>query len=522
MASTDLIIDRYFDELERVARGEPKPEPAPAESRSAPAGIASGAVGFGAGGPVWLDIARSKRPPSPYELTNAYKNVAYSCIQLNANGVARVPLRLYAKTSKKQARPRRSCRSVPAGRQRYLRSLPSLARQLESTDSDQIDEITEHPLLAAFDSPNDFFDGNGLLQLIARQLDCVGSAYLFPERPLRADGTGDPTQAREGMKLWGLQSQYVYAVKGQGTEVLRSYRYFGDTYAPSDLVRIRYVSLRDPYLSSYAPLHACFESVGLGDYYLSTVESFLKNDAQMSLLVSPKDGLNRPWDDAARKRWEVEMNTKFGRGRQGRVMTTDGSVDVNPIAYPPADLSGLEISKWERLLVANCFDVPISLLQAEDTNRAVASEGTHQHQYYAIAPRCCIIANALTHQAARPVDDRLFFAFDDPVRRDEERDSKIIDMQLKNGFLSINEARAADGLEPVEWGDEPWFPQTLIQPTAAAEAREHAQGIAEKVADKPVAAPPGKTPDKDEKPADRAMWDRFGRALDQLEREVAA
>ena len=506
---SEAQVYAYLAELERAARAEP-----PAEARSAPVGIASGAVGYGAGGPVWLDIAPASAPPSPYELTNAYKNVAYSCIQLNANGVARVPLRLYAKTTSKQARPRRSCRSVPAGRQRYLRALPSLARMVGSTD--EIDEITEHPLLQSFDTPNEYFDGNLLLQLIARQLDCVGSAYLYPERPKRADGTSDVTQARDGMKLWGLQSQYVYAVKGQGTEGPANYRYFGDTYAPTDLVRVRNISLRDPYLSAYAPLHACFESVGLGDYYLSVVESFLKNDAQMSLIVSPKDGLNRPWDETQRKRFEIDINQRFSRGRQGRVMTTDGSVDVQPIAYPPADLSGLEISKWERLLVANCFDVPISLLQAEDTNRAVASEGTHQHQYYAIAPRCILIAAALTHQLARPVDDRLFFAFDDPVRRDEERDAKVIDMQLKNGFLSINEARADDGLEPVEWGDEPWLPNTLMQPTAAAEAREQAASLAETAAAAKT-EPADKT---DEKPTDRAMWDRFGRALTALETEI--
>lgn len=481
--------------------------------RSAPAGIASGAVGYGAGGPVWLDIARSKRPPTPYELTNAYKNVAYSCIQLNANGVARVPLRLYAKTSPKQARPRRSCRAVSTGRQRYLRSLPYLTRSI--ADGDQVDEITEHPLLTAItDAPNDYFDGNLLLNLIARQLDVVGAAYLYPERPVRADGSNDPSQAREGMKVWGLQSQYVYAIKGTGTEVLRGYKYFGDQFSATDLVRIRYVSLRDPYLSAYAPLHACFESVGLGDYYLSVVESFLKNDAQMSLMISPKDGLQHPWDETSRKRFEVDINQKFGRGRQGRVWTTDGSVDVQPIAYPPADLSGLEISKWERLLVANCFDVPISLLQAEDTNRAVASEGTHQHQYYAIAPRCCIIANALTHQAARPVDDRLFFAFDDAVTRDEERHAKIVDMQIKNGTRYINETRADDGLDPVEWGDEPWFPSTQMQPTAAAEAREHAQGVAEKAAAQP--RPAAGDPEK------KRLWDRFGRVLEQIEMESAA
>ena len=95
-------------------------------------------------------------------------------------------------------------------------------------------------------------------------------------------------------------------------------------------------------------------------------------------------------------------------------------------------------------------------------------------------------------------------------------------MQVKNGTRTINEVRAEDGLEPVPWGDEPWQSDTLIQPTDAAAAREHAQGVAELAAKKP-------TPDADETPAkdepkvkDRALWDRFGRALEQLEAEIAA
>ena len=80
----------------------------------------------------------------------------------------------------------------------------------------------------------------------------------------------------------------------------------------------------------------------------------------------------------------------------------------------------------------------------------------------------------------------------------------------------MKKTRADNGLEPVPWGDEPWLPQTLIQPTDAAAAREQAATLAETTA-------AAKTePKTDEKPADRAMWDRFGRALTALESEIAA
>jgi phage portal protein BeeE len=505
-------------------------------TRSAPGGIAQGAIGYGAGGPMFLDAFKSKRPPQAWELVNSYKNICYACIQLNADAFARVPLKLYARTAPTQKRPRRTTRAVPIARERYLRNQPHLARALGPADA--VDEVVEHPFLTALDAPNEFFDGNLLLNLICRQLDVIGSAYLFPERPARGDGTPDPSYATEGMKIWGLQSQYVYPVKGQGSTVLDCYRYFSDTFAADALVRFRHLSLRDPYLSGYSPLHACFEEIGLSDYYLAVVESFLKNDAQMSLVVSSKDP-NQPIGEDERDRLERDIQARFGKGRQGKVWVTSGMIDVNPVAYPPTDLSGLELTRWMRMLAANCFGVPMSLLQSEDSNKAVSQEATNQHQYYAIAPRCAIVAAALTRQLARPVDDRLFFCFEDPVHRDEERDAKLFDMKVKNGTLTINEVRAEDGLDPVEWGDEPWFPSTMVQPSKAEERAAADAALKHKALDAKQ-APPGGDPAADTAAAGErtatgalaatplddaekdALWKRFHRLLDAHEDELSA
>lgn len=453
-------IGSYFRNLANAVTG-----------RSVPLGVTAGSIGFSAGGPLYLDAFHSKRPPAPYELVNSYKAIAYACIRLNMMGVSRTPLKLYARTSSKQARPRRSSRKLPSTRvERYIRSQPYLTRMLGPEDA--VDEITEHPFLEAFDNPNPYFDGEILLQHLCSSLDVVGTAYFYPTRPLRPDGTPDVTQARAGMEIWPFQSQYVYPYKGmEADSLVREYRYFGDSYHPEALVRIRYVSLRDPYLSGYSPLHACFEQAGLSDYYTAIVESILKSGARPSMMVSPKDA-NIPLGEPERKRIESDMNNRFTGGRSGHIWVSNGAMDVKELQFPPADLAGLNITQFMRLEIANCFDVPISMLQAEDTNRAVASEGTHQHQYYAIAPRCRLIAAALTKQLARPVDDRLFFVFDDPVSRDDERETKVWGMKLADGRATANEARQDEGLDPVEWGDEPWLPQTLQQPSQQQEKHE--------------------------------------------------
>lgn len=453
-------VGAYFRNLANAVTG-----------RSVPLGVTAGSIGFSAGGPLFLDAFHSKRPPAPYELVNSYKAIAYSCIRLNQHGVARTPLKLYAKTGQKQARPRRSCSRVASLRtERYIRSQPYLARTLDPNDA--VDEIKEHPFLDALEHPNPYFDYDLLIQHIVASMEVVGTAYFYPTRPLGPDGNPDITQARAGMEIWPFQSQYVYPYKGMGLDnLLKEYRYFGDSYSRDGLVRIRYVSLRDPYLSAYSPLHACFEQAGLTDYYYAIVESILKVGARPSAMISPKDS-NIPLGEPERKRIEADLNNRFTGGRSGHIWVSNGALDIKELQFPPADLAGLKITENMRLLVANCFDVPISLLQAEDTNRAVASEGTHQHQYYAIEPRCRAIATALTKQLAQPVDDRLFFCFDNPVARDEEREAKIWSMKLADGRATANEAREDEGLEPVEWGNEPWLAGTLKQPSQLKEAHD--------------------------------------------------
>src|SRR4051812_47034138 len=64
-------------------------------SKSAP----GGSYGAGYGGGSWFsDSFRTRRAPSPSELVDAYKSLVFACVNLNANAVARTPLRLFATT----------------------------------------------------------------------------------------------------------------------------------------------------------------------------------------------------------------------------------------------------------------------------------------------------------------------------------------------------------------------------------------------------------------------------------------
>jgi phage portal protein BeeE len=415
-------------------------------TRTAPSGVSQGSIGYGAGGPVWLDAFRSKRPPTPSELVNSYKAVAFACISLNANAVAKIPFRLYCRTSKGQAEPRFwETRRVGRVEKNGLRTRlyrQRITRSMAGNDDD-VDEIVDHPFLTTLDRPNPYFDGWSLMQLLVRSLDVIGTCYWYPERP---SPEWAPTE------IWPLHSQYCYPVKGVGKQIIQNYVYFADEFQFDELIRFLFVSPRDPYLSGYAPLHACFEQVGLIDYYTAVVESTLKTGARPEGMVGPKDA-SQPWSPDERKRVETMVNNRFGNGNQGRIWAVDGSFDFKPLSYPPGDLAGLAISKDARLLAANCFDVPISMLENESSNKATAQEGSSQHQRNAVEPRCALIASVLT-QVVQRIDSRLFVAADDAVERDKKAEADVNKIYLDGQVLTPNEVRAELGHEPREGGDE--------------------------------------------------------------------
>lgn len=460
-----------------------------AHAWAALAGRASArAEGWGpTGGPGYSDAWRTRRGPTPQRLVEAYRQVVYACASINASGVARVPLRLYATTGRGSPKPRSFAGPVEARRdvRRRLASVPYLARQMAAAET--VDEITSHPLLDALAEPNPEFDLHSMLAYLVLCLDVVGSAYLRTE-----GAAGLPPE-----HLWPLQAHLVRPVPG-ASAIARRYTYAGETIEAADLIRFRHVSLREPYGPGYAPAEAAFAYAGLEAMWVSIQEQILGRGPAPTMLVSAADP-KMPIGKESRARYEADLNRRLTGAAGGGAMFVDEAVHVAPLTYRPTDLSGLEISKYDLERTANCFAVPLPFLTG-DTNLANLQAAELQHGRHAIEPRCCLIAAVLTRWA-RAFDPRLCFAFDSAVAEDEEREAKVWDVRVKNGTATINEARAEDGYEPVPWGHEPWLASTLRQPS---EERPEPKPIAPPQPPDPKPAEGDEKPEPEDEPADDA------------------
>jgi hypothetical protein len=421
------------------------------------------------GGPAFNDWNRTRRAPSPADLVEAWRQLAFGCSVLNANAVSRQTLRLFVATGLGQHRPKAYLRGRPLTRaaRAYLRSQPAYARGLRGADD--IDEVTEHPLLRLVGEVNPDWDHSRLIRYTSLCLDVIGRAHWLP-----GDERGEPARGRVlAPYLWPLLAQHVLPYREAEGSLVTHYRYFGREYAPGDLVSFRQDSLRDPYALGQSPAQAAFAFVGLSDSYASLMEDLLTQSVRPSVLVTNTDP-EEPFGESERRRLQREINYQLSAGGAGRAWVVDGSLDVKTLGVPPTSAAETAISETAVKYVSFIFGVPLSFLRNEDSNRAVAEAGHYQHAKLGVEPRCVNIASTLTKwthaEGARRGQDwsRLFWAFDNPVKDDEEREARVFDLRLGRGASTINEYRAHLGYGAVPWGDEPWLPGSLTQPSHAA------------------------------------------------------
>jgi hypothetical protein len=124
----------------------------------------------------------------------------------------------------------------------------------------------------------------------------------------------------------------------------------------------------------------------------------------------------------------------------------------------------VEIYKWIKLQIVNAFQLNAGLFDIEGgVARANMEAAIYLGRRNAVCPRLGLYEEVLTHQLLRPdFDERLIFAFDNPVPEDLAQLQAIMSAGAVVGAFTRNEWRELAGYEPTEWGKEPLSPSGLI------------------------------------------------------------
>lgn len=420
------------------------------ETKAQPPGLTSYGSG---GGPLFSDAFRFRRAPSLPALAEAYKSIIYTCVGINADAVARVPLRL-VRVGQSKGDTAKFCNAVEIkGTARHrLKRLAHTAKAMAGAE--EVEEITgEHPLLKLIQNVNPSMDHNQLIESTVMSMDVVGTAFWWPTDWFKF-GEDRNVYPRE---IWPLPPHLVYPVMTGTGLVPEAYQFGSAMYKPEDLLIFKRLSMKNFYGLGMSATQAAIEYARLEDTFVSVAEDMISNGPRPSVVISHKDPKGA-FGAAERQRLDNDLNQKGRGGRSGSAFVVDGAVAVTPISYSPADLGSLEMSKHIIEQICGCFRVPVSMVTNESSNRAVADSGLVQHARGAVEPRCKAIASTLTrwtHSLDRNGAknwNKLFWVFDECVPEDEAAKADLAIKYVGIGW-PLNAALTDSGRDAVEGGD---------------------------------------------------------------------
>jgi len=389
----------------------------------------------------WETGASGKSRPTDYKsLVDRYQSWVYKCASTNAHAVASAPVHLYVRGSTS----RFPTKALTMTTKQYLAAHRKAAEDVK--------EITAHPVLDLLGDMNPQQTGIEVLELTALYQELTGNAYwwLDSSGPL-----GIPTA------VYPLMSQYVKIVP-DSERFIRGFLY-GRTssqeiaFDAQEVIHFRYPNPADLFYG-LGPLQAALKAADRFFSMAQYEQEFFDNSARMDFAIKLPEGT----PTAERQRLLQEWKEKYqGKGKRHLPGFLLGDMSIETISYPPRDTTLVQLSKLSREEIAGIFGIPMTFLEI---SAARAEAEAHQYTYalYTLLPRLSRMEATLNERLIPRFDDsgRLFLAFENPVPENVELALKVQETHLKNFVTSVNEERAKEGIEPVDWGKVPILPST--------------------------------------------------------------
>lgn len=393
-------------------------------------------------------------------LVDRYASWVYLCASRNANAIAQVPLELFS-TSK-------GAGGKKVGKKQFLDLETRAWFAQKGYNPEDVEIVKDHPFLDLMEKANPFENGFELLEKLVLYLELTGNAYWYTVDTLG----GIPTE------IWVMPSQWVRIVADKKTFV--SHYLYGPTteasrvrFEPEEVIHFRYPNPRDLFYG-LSPLEAALDAVDTSTSYARYESNLLQNNARPDIMLSTDAGKVSKEDV---RRIKADWNTAYrGTANAGKLAVLTGGLKPVPLNFKPAEMSYLMGRESTRDEIAAIFGIPKSMITTNDVNRANAASGEYTYAKYTLLPKLRRIEQKLNEKLVSRFGGQYFCAFKNPVPEDQEFRLKELETKISIGYSTINEQRAIDNLEPVEWGDEPSYePPSVVAEREVELAEETAR-----------------------------------------------
>jgi HK97 family phage portal protein len=316
--------------------------------------------------------------------------------------------------------------------------------------------IANHPAEQLLNNPNPNMTSSLMNNYIVTSVAVYGDAFLLK---LRND-------AGAVVQLVPLLADMV-EVKGNDEQLITMYQYKqkGNTLdiMPEDMIHLR--ERIDPrnHRRGLAPLRSVMVEI-LGDAAASQMGAALvKNTGVPSVVISPKNDLSMTSDEA--ENIAEVFGRRFGGENRGRpLVISGGEVDIKTLSFSPKDLEIGKLRYINEERISAVLGVPAILAGlGSGLERATYSNAKELREFFTeqkLIPMWNHFANEFTKQLLlQDFEDNIDYCFKYDISdvralsQDEDATMQRITQGFNAGFVTVNEARQATQLPPLDNGD---------------------------------------------------------------------
>lgn len=333
-------------------------------------------------------------------------------------------------------------------------------------------EITEHPFLDLIQRPNKWMPGSELIQTWSQHEDLTGNAYWVLE--------GVQDEFDEPTAIYPLNPAYmtvvVGSVPGEPDQVIR-YDYQAGAikraFQPFEILHFRRVNPNDPF-RGLGPTEGSMDAVDTDNWMREWNRRFFQNSAIPGVVLETEENSV----EMLRLLRESFEDRHAGVERAHKTVALPKGVKLAQMGYGQKDMDFVESRSKNRDEILAAFGVPPVVLgmgMGESVNRATAEVQEYVYAKYTIKPKLMRFECYINEFFLMRYGDDLAIAFDDCVPKNVAQNITLHTAALGGAaYMTINEVRASEGLEPIEGGDvvpAPKVPAVPGQMMLTAKAR---------------------------------------------------
>lgn len=322
--------------------------------------------------------------------------------------------------------------------------------------------LVENPstsLLKVLDNPNPLMSKYQLIEMTQTHIELTGESFWYSE-------IGEETKKPKSFYL--LPPDRIAVAVDTEAELPRIKGYVftkaDGTKIPLEPEEVTHFKLPNPWdpFRGYGTVEAALLYIQTEQYGAEFTRNYIYNNAMPAGIVSVKGTIDSDEFASVKRQWKQEYGRVSSAGKTAFVRDMD--IDFTKVGTTLGEAALKEIKDMSRDDIMTMFRVSKPILGIfEDVNLASAKTAQYVFMSRVIDPKMARIADTLQFVLDRwnTPTSKYVMGYESPVPEDIEDKIKIYQAGI-NSWLTVDEVRKLEGLEPVDGGSVIRQPLNLI------------------------------------------------------------